>query len=150
MKKIIILFVGMLLLVGCSAQDKEKAVTCTISEQGVESTIEFTAEGDKVYASKTTFRINYDLFGVVDQNMKEQLKETYEATYTEMEGVVINVSNDGEEFLEMTIDVDYKTADRDYLVAAGLLEEVGDNSEYISLAQLLELNEEAGYTCAED
>lgn len=82
--------------------------------------------------------------------MKEQLKETYEATYTEMEGVVINVSIDGEEFLEMTIDVDYKTADRDYLVAAGLLEEVGDNSEYISLAQLLELNEEAGYTCAED
>ena len=79
--------------------------------------------------------------------MKEQLKEQYEATYTEMDGVVINVSIDGEEYLEMSIDVDYRVADKDYLVAAGLLDADDAENDTVSLEKMLELNEEAGYTC---
>ena len=147
MKKIIILLLGVFLLAGCSSGSKEKEVTCTIAEQGVESTVVYTGEGDEVFTSKTTFKLKYDLFGVVDQNMKEQLKEQYEATYTQMEGIVIEVSIDGEEYLEMTIDVDYRVADKDYLVSAGLLDAYDAEGDTVSLEKMLELNEEAGYTC---
>lgn len=147
MKKIIILLLGVFLLAGCSSGSKEKEVTCTIAEQGVESTVVYTGEGDEVFTSKTTFKLKYDLFGVVDQNMKEQLKEQYEATYMQMEGIVIEVSIDGEEYLEMTIDVDYRVADKDYLVAAGLLDADDAEGDTVSLEKMLELNEEAGYTC---
>lgn len=147
MKKIIILLLGVFLLAGCSSGSKEKEVTCTIAEQGVESTVVYTGEGDEVFTSKTTFKLKYDLFGVVDQNMKEQLKEQYEATYMQMEGIVIEVSIDGEEYLEMTIDVDYRVADKDYLVSAGLLDADDAEGDTVSLEKMLELNEEAGYTC---
>jgi len=147
MKKIIILLLGVFLLAGCSSGSKEKEVTCTIAEQGVESTVVYTGEGDEVFTSKTTFKLKYDLFGVVDQSMKEQLKEQYEATYTQMEGITIEVSIDGEEYLEMSIDVDYRVADKDYLVAAGLLDSDDAENDTVSLEKMLELNEEAGYTC---
>ena len=147
MKKIIILLLGVFLLAGCSSGSKEKEVTCTIAEQGVESTVVYTGEGDEVFTSKTTFKLKYDLFGVVDQNMKEQLKEQYEATYMQMEGIVIEISIDGEEYLEMTIDVDYRVADKDYLVAAGLLDADDAEGDTVRLEKMLELNEEAGYTC---
>ena len=57
------------------------------------------------------------------------------------------VSIDGEEYLEMSIDVDYRVADKDYLVAAGLLDADDATQDTVSLEKMLELNEEAGYTC---
>ena len=149
MKKIIILLLGIIMLTGCgAAQKKETGYTCSFSEQGVESTVVFTSDGDKVNTSKTTMKINYDIFGIVDASMKAQLKETYESTYIGIEGVVISVSVDADDYLMMTIDVDFKVADRDYLIAAGLVEEDDYDGEFVSLKKIVASTVDNGYKCS--
>ena len=144
MKKIIVLLISVLLLAGCSAK---KEVSCAYIEEGFESTIVFVGEEDEVHSSKETIKILYEFFDNGEEGVKEQLKEQIESSYAGIDGVEVGVNISGDEYLVMTISIDYESVSKSDLVALGILTSEESEADFISFEESITENEAYGYTC---
>lgn len=144
MKKIMVLLISVLLLAGCSAK---KEVSCVYTEEGFESKIVFVGEEDEVHSSSETIKILYEYVSGGEEDIKEQIKEQIETSYAGIDGVKVNVDITGEEYLVMTIDIDYQQASNDDLVALGILSSDESSADFISFEESISENEAYGYTC---
>ena len=144
MKKVIVLLISVLLLAGCSAK---KEVSCVYTEDGFESTIVFVGEEDEVHSSKETIKILYEFFDSGEEGAKEQLKDQIESSYAGIDGVEVSVNISGDEYLVMTISIDYEKASTDDLVALGILSSDESGADFISFEESISENEAYGYAC---
>ncbi|MEA5017583.1 MAG: DUF1307 domain-containing protein [Erysipelotrichaceae bacterium] len=144
MKKLLVVLLGVLLLSGCGSN---KTMTCSYVEEGLESTVVFTGKNDDIYSSVETLKVSYALFGDEGFDMKEDIKAQLEASYAGFKGLSVTVDISDDEFLIMTINLDYKTISKQDLVTLGFLSEGEADVDYISFEESIIESEAAGYIC---
>ena len=139
MKKIIVLLISVLLLAGCSAK---KEVSCVYTEDGYESTIVFVGEEDEVHSSKETVKLIYEFFDASEVGDKDQIKEQIESSYAGIDGVKVSANISGEEYLVITMEIDYEKISKEDLESFGV-----SSSGPISFENMISDYESYGYTC---
>lgn len=146
MKKLGLLAVMALLLVGCGGKEKTTVCTGNISGMDVEATVE--SKGDEVKKTKTLYTVDYASENYSEEDAKK-VGEEWIAQYDGIDGLSGKYSlKDGKLLIEENLD--YSKADMDQLQEAGLVEFDKEGTfKYISLKETLKQYKSEGATCKE-
>lgn len=129
-----------------SADTVKQVMTCT-SEAG---SYEFNAQGDQVTKSVQTESVSFEELGLEQGadavKIEEAITRVLAESYGSLEGVdASGAVKDGR--VEMTVSIDYETADHQALIDAGLLEPGELDSQYVSLERTQSELQSQGFAC---
>lgn len=148
MKKLGILFIFALILVGCSSAPKDTVLVCKSENEFGTSEMELRGEGDKALNSKNTNFTSVEalLTGYeVDQAGLDVLISDISITYNAIEGVSYTHSFVDDKLKELIL-VDYTVSDLNALAEVGLVDDV-EGLEHISLKVTQDSFEKLGAVC---
>lgn len=146
MKKILIVTVLILLLMGCGG-NKTQTVCKSSAKDGVELIEEINADGDKVTKLKETMKLDFsdvaDVTATDIEDMGKLLGEDYEG----LKGVDFDYTVVDKK-IEYTVTFDYEKADLDELQEKKILTfDKEGTSKYVSLKSVIKGFEDDKLTC---
>lgn len=134
-------------LTACSSAEPSTTVL-KMEQPGVESTLTYYAEGDKVTRQTTTNVVNYAEAGIPDKETAKKMLDQGLEKFQGHEGLTDTVEYKDTEAIE-TVEVDYSKADYAELAKAGIV--MGDETggevkvDVVSLEKSLESMKKLGY-----
>lgn len=138
-------------LSACSAEPSTTVLK--LDQAGVESTLTYYAEGDKVVRQTTKNVVTYSEAGLPDKETAKKILDEGIKKYQGIEGLSDTVEYGDKEAVE-TVEVDYSKADYKELAKAGVV--AGDSGQAaedvneVSLEKSLEQIKKLGYTEQEE
>ena len=138
----------MIVLTACGSN--EETGTFEMSDQGIESTLVYTHDDDKVISQSTENIINYEELGM-DKAQAEEMFGSMAEQYEGLSGVEHSFEFGDEEATE-TLTIVYDEVDSEELegVQGMNFEGEGDPSEGVSMERSAEMLEQQGYTEVEE
>lgn len=152
MKKVLVLLLAAMMLVGCGGKGKggDESATCTLKQDGVMSMdMTVTATDDEIHAMKMVITVDKDAFGgidvaALDDATKKQIEDMMLSGFgISADQAGLKVSIDYTDTMVITLDIDFEKAD------AAILESMGldiDNAD-MSFKRFVEDAEKEGATC---
>lgn len=135
----------MIILTACSSEETR---TFELNDQGVESTLVYTHNGDEVISQSTENIINYEELGI-DKDQAEEIFAGYSDQYQDLAGVEHSFDFGDEEATE-NISIVYDEIDAEELENVEGIEFEGDPSDGISMERSAEMLLDQGYTEVEE
>lgn len=112
--------------------------------------VTFEAKGDKIQKMTQVFVMNFSDLGITDDMNSEQIQSKINSSldekYNSIEGVHVSTQLK-EEQVEVTVEMNFKTADIDTLIENGLLDKGEAQSDYVSLKKTQNVFKNEGYAC---
>lgn len=138
----------MIVLTACGSNEETR--TFEMSDQGIESTLVYTHDDDKVISQSTENIINYEELGM-DKAQAEEMFGSMAEQYEGLSGVEHSFEFGDEEATE-TLTIVYDEVDSEELegVQGMNFEGEGDPSEGVSMERSAEMLEQQGYTEVEE
>ena len=138
----------MIVLTACGSNEETR--TFEMSDQGIESTLVYTHDDDKVISQSTENIINYEELGM-DKAQAEEMFGSMAEQYEGLSGVEHSFEFGDEEATE-TLTIVYDEVDSEELegVQGMNFEGEGDPSEGVSIERSAEMLEQQGYTEVEE
>ena len=138
----------MIVLTACGSNEETR--TLEMSDQGIESTLVYTHDDDKVISQSTENIINYEELGM-DKAQAEEMFGSMAEQYEGLSGVEHSFEFGDEEATE-TLTIVYDEVDSEELegVQGMNFEGEGDPSEGVSMERSAEMLEQQGYTEVEE
>ena len=138
----------MIVLTACGSNEETR--TFEMSDQGIESTLVYTHDDDKVISQSTENIINYEELGM-DKAQAEEMFGSMAEQYEGLSGVEHSFEFGDEEATE-TLTIVYDEVDSEELegVQGINFEGEGDPSEGVSMERSAEMLEQQGYTEVEE
>ena len=136
----------MIVLTACG--NNEETRTFELSDQGVQSTLVYTHNGDEVISQSTENIINYEELGI-DKAQAEEIFAGYSDQYQDLAGVEHSFEFGDDEATE-NISIVYEEIDAEQLEGVEGIEFEGDPSEGISMERSAEMLLDQGYTEVEE
>lgn len=150
MKKISMMLVMLLMLVGCGTSQKEKTTVCLndTAYLAYDSSEQiFESKGDVVRHMRTksvlsmekNFGVNADEFIEIAQPGFDEINK--------LEGVHVSIEKIDDSTIYDKMEIDFDTADFKQLAKLGLVQLDENDATFISLLRSVSMLEEAGFTC---
>ena len=138
----------MIVLTACGSNEETR--TFEMSDQGIESTLVYTHDDDRVISQSTENIINYEELGM-DKAQAEEMFGSMAEQYEGLSGVEHSFEFGDEEATE-TLTIVYDEVDSEELegVQGMNFEGEGDPSEGVSMERSAEMLEQQGYTEVEE
>lgn len=138
----------MIVLTACGSNEETR--TFEMSDQGIESTLVYTHDDDKVISQSTENIINYEELGM-DKAQAEEMFGSMAEQYEGLSGVEHSFEFGDEEATE-TLTIVYDEVDSEELegVQGMNFEGEGDPSAGVSMERSAEMLEQQGYTEVEE
>lgn len=152
MKKLFSLMVLVLLLTGCSSDEKTTTICKGNIDELTTTNVTIESEGDKVSLMK--HHLVYDLSGMVTDDLPIDSYwlpaiKSLNPDYSELKGGKAKYTVDGEK-IYYDVEIDYNKADLDELKDAKLITTNKDGKVvFISLEETIKEQEKGGLTCKE-
>lgn len=148
MKKIIIFIcLSLILLTGCSNEEKTMKCTSTVEESGIKADLQYTV----YYNGNNVTKVNsIEKIEAEDDNINlEDIKETFEqkySSYTDLDYYNVNVTIE-DNMLTSTIDIDYTKVDLDKMIEIDSANSALIKDGKIDIDDLKTMYESVGATC---
>ena len=112
--------------------------------------VTFETKGDKIQKMTQKFTMSFSDLGITDDMNSEQIQakinSSLDEKYNSIEGVHVSTQLK-EEQVEVTVEMNFKTADIDTLIENGLLDKGEAKSDYVSLKKTQNVYKTEGFAC---
>ena len=112
--------------------------------------VTFEAKGDKIQKMTQKFAMNFSDLGITEDMNSEQIQSKINSSlddkYNSIEGVHVSTELK-EQQVEVTLEMDFKTANIDTLIESGLLDKGEAQSDYVSLKKTQSAYKQEGFAC---
>ena len=108
--------------------------------------VTFEAKGDKIQKMTQKFAMSFSDLGITEDMNSEQINSSLDDKYNSIEGVHVSTELK-EQQVEVTLEMDFKTANIDTLIESGLLDKGEAQSDYVSLKKTQSAYKQEGFAC---
>ena len=112
--------------------------------------VTFEAKGDKIQKMTQKFAMSFSDLGITEDMNSEQIQSKINSSlddkYNSIEGVHVSTELK-EQQVEVTLEMDFKTANIDTLIESGLLDKGEAQSDYVSLKKTQSAYKQEGFAC---
>lgn len=152
MKKIFLIIIVLMIVVGCGSSNTTNIMTCTIEDDQISAQETYTADNDQLVSYHAVINSVYSTATEEQlETYKSETQKYYDETLNtdDIDGftVVVDISDNIDNAIKVTLDIDYTKADYSKLAKAGFLDSA--ESETISLEKTREGLIANGYDCQE-
>ena len=125
--------------------NKVKVIDC---KNDSSQQVTFEATGDKIQKMTQKFAMSFSDLGITEDMNSEQIQSKINSSlddkYNSIEGVHTELK---EQQVEVTLEMNFKTANIDTLIESGLLDKGEAQSDYVSLKKTQSAYKQEGFAC---
>ena len=123
--------------------NKVKVIDC---KNDSSQQVTFEAKGDKIQKMTQKFAMSFSDLGITEDMNSEQIQSSLDDKYNSIEGVHVSTELK-EQQVEVTLEMNFKTANIDTLIESGLLDKGEAQSDYVSLKKTQSAYKQEGFAC---
>ena len=127
--------------------NKVKVIDC---KNDSSQQVTFEAKGDKIQKMTQKFAMSFSDLGITEDMNSEQIQSKINSSlddkYNSIEGVHVSTELK-EQQVEVTLEMNFKTANIDTLIESGLLDKGEAQSDYVSLKKTQSAYKQEGFAC---
>lgn len=141
--RVFLIFIGVFFLASCGSKIETKTFVGS-PQDGIDSTLTYTYQGDKVLTQTAKNIVSYEKLGITKEEAKTAL-EPVSKQYEDIKGLDYKLTYEDKQAIEK-LTINYEKLDYDKAKKVDGIQIDGDSSKGISMKKSQELVESEGYT----